>query len=178
MLPVRIPLFKELFNSPAVIVIPSKYLFINSSSASARASIVFSRYFRRYPTRFGDVEQLIGGDWRQPALLEMLKEFMDHIPKELIRERKMPDGSIIREGGPIIWGYSMTIKDDGKPVIREFGNLKPSVQRLPGELPFSLKEEREPLVDVVETDGEVRIVAELPGIEKEDINLYATSSTL
>ncbi|MCM8746417.1 DEAD/DEAH box helicase [Thermomicrobium sp. CFH 73360] len=39
-------------------------------------ALVFSWYFRCYPTRFGDVEQLIGGDWKQPALLQILKEFI------------------------------------------------------------------------------------------------------
>jgi HSP20 family protein len=41
-----------------------------------------------------------------------------------------------------------------------------------------VKEEREPLVDVIETDGEVHIVAELPGVEKNDIKLHGTEDTL
>ena len=41
-----------------------------------------------------------------------------------------------------------------------------------------MKEERDPLVDVIETDGEIHVVAELPGVEKEEIKLHATESTL
>ena len=41
-----------------------------------------------------------------------------------------------------------------------------------------IKKEREPLVDVVETDGEVRVVAELPGVEKTDIKLYGNEDSI
>ncbi|MEM2111736.1 MAG: archaeal heat shock protein Hsp20 [Candidatus Bathyarchaeia archaeon] len=129
----------------------------------------FDWYFKDIDTIMRNVERMME---------ETFRGFFMRMPENLIREKKLPDGSIIKESGPIIWGYSMTIGPDGKPVVREFGNLKPSVQRRPWEPPFSLKEEREPLVDLVETDSEVKIIAELPGIEKEDINLYATSNSL
>ncbi len=38
--------------------------------------------------------------------------------------------------------------------------------------------EREPLVDVIETEREVKVVAELPGAEKEKIDLKATEERL
>jgi HSP20 family protein len=41
-----------------------------------------------------------------------------------------------------------------------------------------VKEEREPLVDIVETNDEVRVVAELPGVEKSDIKLHGTEDSL
>ena len=43
---------------------------------------------------------------------------------------------------------------------------------------ISIREEREPLVDVMETDDEVKVIAELPGVEKKDIKLYGTEDTL
>jgi HSP20 family protein len=33
-------------------------------------------------------------------------------------------------------------------------------------------------VDVIETDGEIHIVAELPGVEKNDIKLHGTEDSL
>ena len=39
-------------------------------------------------------------------------------------------------------------------------------------------EEREPLVDVVEEEKEVMVIAELPGVEKEKIDVRATETTL
>jgi len=99
------------------------------------------------------------------------------IPKGLIRERTLPEGGYVREMGPFIYGFSMTVGPDGKPLIKEFGNLRPTY-RAKGAMPFDLKEEREPLVDVLETDGEVKVVAEVPGVEKQDIKLEASEDTL
>jgi HSP20 family protein len=79
----------------------------------------------------------------------------------------------VREVGPIVYGYSMTIGPDGKPKIREFGNVKsPFAGRGLFEQP-SLSAEREPLVDVSSTDKEIKIVAEMPGINKQNIRIDA-----
>jgi len=109
------------------------------------------------------------------------KEFTTRVPKDLVRERKLPDGSTIRELGPFVYGYSMTIGPDGKPEIREFGNVKPSLKPEAFGLTkpsLDVKEEREPLVDVMTTNGEVKVIAELPGVEKEDIKLHGTEDSL
>jgi HSP20 family protein len=44
--------------------------------------------------------------------------------KELVREYQTPKADKIREVGPIVYDYSMTIGLDGKPHVREFGNVK------------------------------------------------------
>ena len=46
------------------------------------------------------------------------------MPKDLIKEYETPEGAKVREVGPIVYGYSMTIGPDGKPNIQEFGNVK------------------------------------------------------
>jgi HSP20 family protein len=84
----------------------------------------------------------------------------------------MPDGSTAKEFGPFVYGYSMKIGPDGKPEINEFGNLKKSLKGP------EVKEEREPLVDVIETPAEVRVIVELPGVEKTDIKLHGTEDSL
>jgi len=43
---------------------------------------------------------------------------------------------------------------------------------------IDIKEQREPLVDVMQTDGEVKVIAELPGVEKEDIKLHGTEESV
>jgi len=73
---------------------------------------------------------------------------------------------------PYVYGFSMSVGPDGKPVIREFGNVQPS-RRGP-----KIRREREPLVDVIEEDKAVVIVAELPGVEKDDISLHAIEDHL
>ena len=103
-------------------------------------------------------------------------------PKELIREYETKDGGKVREVGPIVYGYSMTIGPDGKPQVREFGNLKSGVNNkvkaIGGQLGGSshISAEREPLVDVNSTDKEVKVVVELPGIRKTDIQIKAYDS--
>ena len=101
-----------------------------------------------------------------------MKELTSGIPKEYVRERKLPDGTTVREWGPFVYGYSITIGPDGKPQIREFGNVQPT------RFGPRIKEEREPLVDVYTTNGEVKVIAELPGVNKEDIQLHGTEDTL
>ncbi len=75
----------------------------------------------------------------------------------------------------------MTIGPDGKPYVREFGNLKSGnndVKNIGGQLdPLSpILAEREPLVDVNTTDKGVKVVVEMPGIRKTDINIKANDS--
>jgi HSP20 family protein len=104
---------------------------------------------------------------------EELKDFTEKVPKDYIKERKLPDGSTVKELGPFVHGYSMKIGPDGKPEIQEFGNIKKSLQGTP-----QVKEEREPLVDIVDMDKEIHVVAELPGVEKTDIKLHGTDDSL
>ena len=103
------------------------------------------------------------------------------LPKELVRERKLPDGATIREMGPFVYGYSFSVGPNGKPVVREFGNVKPSMGggRFGTSRPkLSVKEEREPLVDAIVHDDIVKVVAELPGVEKLDIVLQCDGRNL
>jgi HSP20 family protein len=103
------------------------------------------------------------------------------LPKELVRERKLPDGATVREMGPFVYGYSFSVGPDGKPVVREFGNVKPSIGGGPfgmGKPRLDVKEEREPLVDTIVHSDVVKVVAELPGVEKSDINLECDGRTL
>ncbi len=67
--------------------------------------------------------------------------------------------------GPFCYGYTMTVGPDGKPVVKEYGNAKPEL------LPTS--DTREPLVDTLVDDKEkiVKLVAEMPGVEKKDVKI-------
>ncbi len=67
--------------------------------------------------------------------------------------------------GPYYYGYTMTTGPDGKPVVKEYGNIKP------GLLPTS--DTRDPIVDTVVNDKEktVKLIAEMPGVEKSNINV-------
>ena len=120
---------------------------------------------------FGDIDDMFRE--MEKMMDEKMKDFADKVPKEYVKERKLPDGSTVKELGPFVYGYSMKIGSDGKPEIQEFGNIKKGLKGAP-----QVKEEREPLVDIVETNGEVHVVVELPGVEKGDIKLHGTEDSL
>ena len=129
---------------------------------------------RRNPSKdpfFSDIDNMFKE--MEKMMEDEFKDFSQKVPKEYIKERKMPDGSTAKELGPFVYGYSMKIGPDGKPEIQEFGNLKKGQKGLP-----QVKEEREPLVDIVDTNTEIRVVVELPGVEKSDINLHGTEKSL
>ena len=129
-------------------------------------------FFRGGP--FSDMDEVIRV--MEELMERQFEEFSKMTPKGLVKKRTLPDGSRVREFGPFVYGYSMRIGPDGKPEVREFGNVKPGVRY--GQPRVNISEEREPLVDVTETDSKVHVIAELPGVEKEDISINATERTL
>jgi len=69
---------------------------------------------------------------------------------------------------PYFYGYQVTVGADGKPHIREFGNVRPSQKGL-----IEQSEVRQPLVDTSfnEKENTMIITAEMPGITKEDVKV-------
>jgi HSP20 family protein len=69
---------------------------------------------------------------------------------------------------PYYYGYQVTISPDGRPRIREFGNVRPAAKGLVEQSGV-----RQPLVDSVlnEKENTLTITAEMPGIDKENINV-------
>ena len=67
--------------------------------------------------------------------------------------------------GPFYYGYTMSVGPNGKPIVKEYGNVKP------GLLPSS--NTREPIVDAIVDEKEklVKLVAEIPGVEKTDVKI-------
>jgi len=124
--------------------------------------------FRAYEEMEDEMSRLFG----------KLSDIQTNAPKELVREYQTADGAKVREVGPLVYGYSMTIGPDGKPNVREFGNVRPNGQRNilasagKGAKP-QISSEREPLVDVNSNDKEVKVVLEIPGVKKEDIRINA-----
>ena len=108
------------------------------------------------------------------------REFEDierRIPKDLIREYNAPDGRKVRKLGPIVYGYSMTVGPDGKPKVREFGNVK-STTGVSGFARPEISSETEPLMDVITTDKEIKVVVEMPGITKDKITINIQGNIL
>jgi HSP20 family protein len=73
-----------------------------------------------------------------------------------------------------IHGFSLNIGPDGKPKFQEFGNK--SLKSSKGEA--FLSDEREPLTDIIEGNEDVAITVEIPGVNKNDIDLNITEKKL
>jgi HSP20 family protein len=127
------------------------------------------------PWSYADVDEM---------MREMEREFMnfdlDQLPKHLVRESLTEDGSVRKEIGHIVYGYSVTIGPDGKADFREFGNMRPAPDKERGWRTITnVPDSREPLTDIVEDEREVRMIAELPGVKrKDDIELTSDGKTL
>ncbi|MEO9295548.1 MAG: archaeal heat shock protein Hsp20 [Nitrososphaera sp.] len=150
----------------------------------------FEEWFRRFlpgrMTRFGFGREGSGSIFSEFEEMrrEMEKMFEDafrdaeKLPKDLVREYETEAGGKVREVGPIVYGYSVTIGPDGKPRVSEFGNVKSlgGVRGGIGTTP-ELTSEREPLADVVTSDKDIKVVVEMPGVTKDSVkvNVYDKS---
>jgi HSP20 family protein len=116
-------------------------------------------------------------------IFNVFNDVSSNASKDLVREYQTPDGSKVREVGPIVYGYSMTIGPDGKPHIKEFGNVDAIRNKNVGQSTSSdiekprISTERESLSDITTTEKEVKVVLEMPGINEEDIRINTYDDT-
>jgi len=136
----------------------------------------FDEWFgrRRSNSWFPDVDSMMKE--MEKLMQEAIKNMDQNVPKNLIRERKLDDGSVVREMGPIVYGYSFKIGEDGKPIVRKFGNLNTFPSSLTGR--FSVSDQREPVVDIIKDVDKLKIIAELPGVTKSDLRITANETSL
>jgi HSP20 family protein len=106
------------------------------------------------------------------------KDLEKNIPKDLVKEYKTSEGGTVREVGPMVYGYSMIIGPDGRPRVREFGNVKRPSWFGFGEFKPEIAGEMEPMIDVVSTGKEVKVTVEMPGVSKDKIKIDAYNSTV
>lgn len=118
-------------------------------------------------------------EWRKRLEEDpFLGPFFEDLDREFARMQeslsrmleRMQDGELDPDADPFVYGFSVRMGPDGQPDFSEFGNVDPS--QTPHQ-PGNFDEARKPLVDVQEDQQMVAITAELPGVEKEDINLRA-----
>jgi len=89
-------------------------------------------------------------------------------------EEMMRMASKASPGKPIVHGYKLFVGQDGKPHFEDFGNRP--VRSDEGQ--SSISEEREPLTDVIDCGQDVSVTVEIPGVDKEDIDLNVTEDQL
>jgi HSP20 family protein len=76
--------------------------------------------------------------------------------------------------GSFFYGFSITQGPEGKPVIREFGNVKPSGRSI------SRSDVREPIVDTVydRKHSEVRLIVDMPGVDPAEVSVSVRRRTV
>lgn len=138
----------------------------------------WSRWFNKKSPFFGSDFPDINETFKEmeEAIAKEFEELSRRAPEDLQREQTLPDGTKVKSFGPFVYGYSVTVGPDGKPQVKEFGNFKAETRL--GKPHMDVKEEREPLTDVIEADDAVKIIVELPGVEKDDIKLSGTDNKL
>jgi HSP20 family protein len=148
---------------------------------------IFNRFFRNRKLEnrnFFDISEDFDNMRRE--MQQMMDDFADlqnNAPKELIREYETQDGEKVREVGPIVYGYSMTIGPEGRPNIREFGNIRSTYNTnntvwKKGRASTQLTAEREPLADIGIAENQLKITLEMPGVKKENIKINITGNML
>jgi len=102
-----------------------------------------------------------------------LFEEMDKIFEEMLRElEKEPTAGEKRVIGPYYYGFSVTVGPDGVPRIEEWGNIKPGIGKI------RLSDIIEPFTDVMEEEDVVKVIMDIPGVEKSDIDVEVSESEI
>lgn len=107
-----------------------------------------------------DPFDFISNDDETDRIFTALDRIIQEMFKDVSTQKIQPGRSFIR-------GVHVHIGPDGKPKIQEFGNY--SRKTANGEV--TLSKQREPIVDVIENHDNVAITVEMPGVEKEDIDV-------
>jgi HSP20 family protein len=113
-------------------------------------------------------EEGIGFDFGIGGLFKGIEKLIDLAADlkdsggELKKEGEI-DLSHLKEGMKGVFGFSIKTAVGGKPIVEPFGNIKKTPKGP------TVEEEREPMTDVFDEKEEVRIYAEMPGVNEEDI---------
>ena len=114
-----------------------------------------------------------GGEWS-------IEDLFSNLDTEFSKMRKQMDG-LMRDAvdgnlpenakkNPFVFGFSVKAGPDGFPVFEDFGNTRMRPFGNQGEKPV-VDTRREPLTDINETDDQIAITVELPGVNKEDTDM-------
>ncbi len=102
-----------------------------------------------------------------------LRKFFEEMEREMFEDfermfKEFEKRPFMGPGKPryYYYGFEISIGPDGKPRVREFGNIRPRE----GTKPI-IQEEVEPLTDVIEEEDKIKVVMDLPGVNKEDIRI-------
>src|SRR3989338_8916342 len=113
-------------------------------------------------------EEEIGFDFGIGGLFKGIEKLVDLAANlkeaggEIKKEGEI-DLSHLKEGMKGVFGFSIKTAVGGKPIVEPFGNIKKTPKGP------TVEEEREPITDLFDEKEEIRIYAEMPGVNQEDI---------
>jgi HSP20 family protein len=98
-------------------------------------------------------------------------EFQNLSPEDFTKEF-MKNKDKFGFKGPFMYGFNVNLGPNG-PKFDSFGNIKSKK----GEKP-KVEPTREPLVEINEESDKIIVIAEMPGVTKEDVEIKTTSRSL
>jgi HSP20 family protein len=105
------------------------------------------------------------------GFLDLISKLAEHGDGEFKRSGELGDD---KKGVKAVYGFSVRVGGGGKPQIEKFGNVK---DKDDGEGPL-VEEAREPMVDMFDEGDHLLLVAELPGVEEDDIRFEVKEDVL
>jgi len=113
---------------------------------------------------FGIGKLSLGGLFKGIEKLVDLAADLKEAGGEIKKEGEI-DLSHLKEGMKGVFGFSIKTAVGGRPIVEPFGNIKKTPKGP------KVEEEREPITDVFDEKEEVRVYAEMPGVNEEDVKL-------
>jgi HSP20 family protein len=120
---------------------------------------------------FGIGKLSVGGLFKSIEKLVDLAADLKDAGGEIKKEGEI-DLSHLKEGMKGVFGFSIKTAVGGKPIVEPFGNIKKTPKGP------TVEEEREPMIDIFDEKEEVRIYAEMPGVNEEDIKVILRDDIL
>jgi len=102
--------------------------------------------------------------------IDLLSEMVEEGEEEVSRTGEFKVKGLDQARG--VYGFSVRMGLGGTPTVEHFGNI-----RATDEGPV-VAEEREPLVDVFDEGELILVVAELPGVDKDDVQIEVQEDIL
>ncbi|MFX1557780.1 MAG: archaeal heat shock protein Hsp20 [Promethearchaeota archaeon] len=128
-----------------------------------------------------DPNKLFNSKEFQRIFKQIFKQIMSNLPEDLqglspeeLMKEFIKNKSKFGFKGPIMYGFNISFDQAGNPVIDSFGNIK--TEPVSGKP--KVKRVREPLIEVNEEADQIIVIAEMPGVTKEDIELKGTNDSL
>ena len=113
---------------------------------------------------FGFGKFSLGGLFKGIEKLVDIAQELKEAGGEIKKEGEI-DLSNLKKGMKGVFGFSVKSAVGGNPVVEPFGNIK----RTPKGP--TIEKEREPITDVFDEEDEIIVMAEMPGINADDIKL-------